>query len=603
LKSFSYLVKICITVCSLHLPYASSCAQDQRIADSLVKIYQEDTLEGSAKLELLRNLAFNEVNNLELSLKYAEELIALSKLEDNALYLHGGYLQKGNSTRRLGDPEIALDAFFKSVEAAIKAEHIAGEGMAYTSIADVYSQMGNSNNAEIYYNKAIQLLREINDSITLATVILNTGDQYLKNKKYDAALAYFEEAGLIFENVNYLTGTAYCLGNMGMLYAEQGKDDLARANLNAAITLLEELQDYSPVTEYLTTMSNIYSNQQDFAMAFSYTQRSLELATAHGLKEQISAANLQLSELYEQAGNPGESFKYYKNYVAYRDSIKNIARVQQMADLRTDFEVSQKQIELDLLSQKKANQQTIFIAMIIIAGLTIILLLTLYWYYRSIKREKKISENLLLNILPSETAEELKKSGKVQAKKFDSVTVLFTDFRGFTRLAGNLSPEKLVERVDYYFSKFDEIMEKHHLEKIKTIGDSYMCVGGLHSHKADHPLKMMLAAFEISAFVGDCKKRGSKNEICFDMRIGINTGPVVAGVVGRKKFAYDIWGDTVNIASRMQTNSEAGKINVSENTYELIKDSFDCEYRGKFEVKNKGLMKMYYVNNTKIKTM
>lgn len=130
-----------------------------------------------------------------------------------------------------------------------------------------------------------------------------------------------------------------------------------------------------------------------------------------------------------------------------------------------------------------------------------------------------------------------------------------------------------------------------------------MCVGGLHSHKADHPLKMMLAAFEISAFVGDCKKRGSKNEICFDMRIGINTGPVVAGVVGRKKFAYDIWGDTVNIASRMQTNSEAGKINVSEYTYELIKDSFVCEYRGEFEVKNKGMMKMYYVNNTKIKTM
>ncbi len=603
MKSFNYLVKVCVAVCYLHLPCASSTAQDQRIADSLVKIYQEDTLEGFKKLELLRNLAFNQANDLELSLKYAEELIALSKLEDNALYLYRGYLQKGNSTRRLGDLEIALDAFFKSLEAAIKVEHIAGEGMAYTSIADVYSQMGNSNNAEVYYNKAIPLLRKINDSVSLATALLNAGDQYLKDKKYESAMAYFEEAGRISEDINFLSGTVYYLGNMGMVYAEQGKDDLAKANINAAITILEELQDYSPIVEYLTTMSYIYSKQQNFTTAFSYSQRSLELATAHNLKESIGAANLQLSELYEHTGNPSEAFKYFKNHIAYRDSVKNIARVQQMADLRTDFEVSQKQIELDLLSQKKANQQTIFIAMIIIAGLTIILLLTLYWYYRSIKREKKISENLLLNILPSETAEELKKSGKVQAEKFDSVTVLFTDFRGFTRLAGNLSPEKLVERVDYYFSKFDEIMEKHHLEKIKTIGDSYMCVGGLHSHKADHPLKMMLAAFEISAFVGDCKKRGSKNEICFDMRIGINTGPVVAGVVGRKKFAYDIWGDTVNIASRMQTNSEAGKINVSEYTYELIKDSFVCEYRGEFEVKNKGLMKMYYVNNTKIKTM
>ena len=264
--------------------------------------------------------------------------------------------------------------------------------------------------------------------------------------------------------------------------------------------------------------------------------------------------------------------------------------------------VAQKQIEVDLLNQQKRNQKIIFIAMIIIAGLTIILLLTLYWYYRAISREKKISENLLLNILPSETAEELKRSGKVLAKKFDSVTILFTDFKGFTRMAENLSPEKLVERVDYYFSKFDEIMGKYRLEKIKTIGDSYMCVGGLHYHKTDHALKMVLAALEITEFVCDCKKQNSKNKICFDMRIGINTGPVVAGVVGLKKFAYDIWGDAVNIASRMEFNSEPGKINVSENTYELIKDTFDCEYRGEIEVKNKGMMKMYYVNNTKDKT-
>ncbi len=603
MRSFNYLVKISVAVCFFHFQCISSTAQDQRIADSLVKIYQEDTLAGSERLELLRRLAFNQVNDLELSLKYAEELIALSRLEDNALYLYRGYLQKGNSTRRLGDLEIALDAFFKAGEAAIKAGFIAGEGTSYMAVADVYSQMGNSTNAENYYNKAIQLIRKTDDSVSVATALLNAGDQYFKDKKYDAAIAYFEEAGLIFENVNYLIGTAYYLGNMGMVYAEQEKDVLAKANINAAISILEELQDYSPITEYLTIMSDIYAKQDHFTMAFSYAQKSLELATAHGLKEQISVANLQLSELFEQAGNPGESFKYYKNYITYRDSVKNIVSVQQMADLRTDFEVSQKQIELDLLSQKRANQQIIFIAMIIIACLTIILLFTLYWYYRSIKREKKISENLLLNILPSETAEELKRSGKVQAKKFDSVTVLFTDFKGFTRMAENLSPEKLVESVDYYFSKFDEIMGRYRLEKIKTIGDSYMCVGGLHYHKTDHALKMVLAALEITEFVCDCKKQNANNKICFDMRIGINTGPVVAGVVGIRKFAYDIWGDTVNIASRMEFNSEPGKINVSEKTYELIKDSIDCKYRGEIDVKNKGMMKMYYVNNIKEKTM
>jgi len=142
-------------------------------------------------------------------------------------------------------------------------------------------------------------------------------------------------------------------------------------------------------------------------------------------------------------------------------------------------------------------------------------------------------------------------------------------------------------------------MDKHGLEKIKTMGDSYMCAGGLHFHKADHGLKMVQAALEISQIMNETKKIAEENIMPYDIRIGIHTGPVVAGVVGTRKFAYDIWGDTVNVASRMESSSEPGKINISEKTYLLIKDSFDCSYRGKLEVKNKGMMKMYYVNKLK----
>jgi class 3 adenylate cyclase len=184
----------------------------------------------------------------------------------------------------------------------------------------------------------------------------------------------------------------------------------------------------------------------------------------------------------------------------------------------------------------------------------------------------------------------------VQAKKFESVTVLFTDFKGFTHYAHNLSPEELVRSVDYYFSKFDEIMDKYGMEKIKTIGDAYMCAGGLPFPSEDHPIKMIEAAFEIAQFIDESKKLSNGNITHFDVRIGINTGPVVAGVVGIKKFAYDIWGDTVNVASRMESKSEPGRINISENTYKLVKDDFQCEYRGEIDVKNKGMMKMYFVN-------
>ena len=181
------------------------------------------------------------------------------------------------------------------------------------------------------------------------------------------------------------------------------------------------------------------------------------------------------------------------------------------------------------------------------------------------------------------------------AKKYASVTVLFSDFVGFTSYAEKLSPEDLVKTIDYYFSKFDLIMDKYGLEKIKTIGDAYMAAGGLTDKTVDHAKQMVLAAKEMNDFVAKAKD-DSSTSATFDIRIGINTGPVVAGVVGTKKFAYDIWGDTVNIASRMESNSESGRINITEYTHDIIKNDFNFDYRGELAVKNRGDLKMYFVD-------
>ncbi len=580
----------------------SGFGQDQKVADSLAKIYQQDTLEGTAKLKLLNDLSFNEVNDLGLSLKYAEELIALSKRENNNSSLANGYLQKGTKHRLTGDLEIALDAFFKSADIAMNAENIKTEGSAYLSIADVYSIMGNANNAENYYNKAIRLLRTANDSILLASALLNAGDEFFNRSKYYEALQKFEESGQIFEDVNYLVGTAYNLGNIGMVYAEQGKDVLAESNINEAIIILEELGDFYPISVYLTYMSDIYLRKDDFYTALGYTKRSLELAITHGLKEQISEANLQLSELYEQTGNLEESYKYYKDHIAYRDSINNIESVQQMADLRTNFEVSQKQIEVDLLNEQKKSQQVALIASVITGALIFLLAIGLYRRFIFIKKtnliiesERNKAEILLLNILPEETAQELKEKGKVEAKKFDSVTVLFTDFKEFTKLAENVEPEQLIKSIDFYFKEFDAITTKYGLEKIKTIGDSYMCAGGLPTVNQTHASDVIHAAKEMIDMVG--RVLDNQNDLIhFEIRVGVHTGPVVAGIVGIKKWQYDIWGDTVNIASRMESKSESGMVNMSETTYNEIKNEFSCECRGELEVKNHDPLKMYFLS-------
>ena len=569
-------------------------AQDQKVADSLKKIYHQGVLEDSAKFELLRDLAFNEAKDYKLALQYAEELIKLSVQKGNNLYLHRGYFLKGSIKRLQGDLEEALDAYFKSGEAAGKANFIKGEGSTYGAIADIYAVSNNHPNARLYYNKAIATLRQSDDSIALASAILNSGDEFLNNKMYDSAFLYFRESKVIFDKVNYLTGQAYSIGNIGMVYANIGQSNLAEKNINAAIRILEGLEDYYPICVYLISMCDIYLQKGDEPTALNYAKRSLKLAEQYGLKEQISDANLKLSELYERAGSLNESLKYYKNYIAYRDSVNNINSVQKMADLRTDYEVSQKQVEVDLLHEEKRNQRIILLSLSIIVGLGAILLGTLYWYYKTISREKKRSESLLLNILPAETAKELKHNGKVDAVKFDQVTVLFTDFVQFSKYAEHTEPEQLVKSIDFYFKGFDEITTKYGLEKIKTIGDSYMCACGLPTINKTHARNAVLAGREMAEFVGNAlKAQDGLNH--FEIRIGVHTGPVVAGIVGIKKWQYDIWGDTVNIASRMESKSMPGRVNMSETTYLEIKDEFPCEYRGEIEVKNRGFLKMYFL--------
>ena len=209
---------------------------------------------------------------------------------------------------------------------------------------------------------------------------------------------------------------------------------------------------------------------------------------------------------------------------------------------------------------------------------------------------RRQSDDLLENILPAEIARELKTTGKARARRFPEATVLFCDFVNFTATAERLGAEALVEELDLCFRAFDRIVEEHPgVEKIKTIGDAYMVASGLTQRK-ELPHDIVRVALKMQEFLaGEAAKRGSLGLPFFTGRIGLHTGPVVAGVVGQKKFAYDIWGDTVNVASRLESASAAGKVNVSESTYDLIRYRFRCDYRGKISVKNKGEIDMYFV--------
>ncbi|MEQ8353689.1 MAG: adenylate/guanylate cyclase domain-containing protein [Leptospiraceae bacterium] len=219
---------------------------------------------------------------------------------------------------------------------------------------------------------------------------------------------------------------------------------------------------------------------------------------------------------------------------------------------------------------------------------------------RDVAEEKKKSDKLLLNILPAEIAEELKARNQVKPVGFESASVLFTDFKGFTAIAEALSPEELVGELDQCFSYFDAVVSRNNLEKLKTIGDSFMCAGGVPVQNQSHALDCCLAALEIQSFMQEMKVIREKQGLPYwQLRLGIHSGPLVAGVIGEKKFSYDVWGDTVNTASRAESSGEVGRINITSGTYDLVKDYFDCTFRGSVPAKNKGSIDMYFVDRIK----
>ena len=598
------LIKIKAYILSIGLFFFSiqhAYCQNQKRADSIKELLISGDYEKPEHLQL--DLISQFETNPDSSLFYAEVLIEKAvaiQPKDSVLKAYMlGYTAKGNALLIKGDNSKAIEAFLKGLEYAELIKNERSIGLLQISIADTYSATENDEFADIYYSKGIDILRKIPDSTNLASALFNAGDWLITIEEYDKALSYFIESKTIFEKKGYLPGKAYNLGNIGIVYAEQNKDELAEENINEAISILEELEDYYPISVYLTYLADIYADKGNFDLAFKYANRSLELAKAYGLKEQISEANLKLSELHESSGNVERALDYYREHIVYRDSVHNIAEVQKISNAMT----SKAQTESELAKQKQKTQRLIMWSTVGVLFLIGLLTIGLFKRNKFIKATNKIiafekdrSDKLLLNILPEETAQELKDKGRVEAKKFPSATVLFSDFKGFTSYAENLSPEDLVKTIDYYFSKFDLIMEKYGLEKIKTIGDAYMAVGGLSFDNTDQAKEMILAAKEMNAFVTKAKEE-SVTDATFDIRIGINTGPVVAGVVGTKKFAYDIWGDAVNIAARMESSSEPGRINISEYTYAIVKNDFECEYRGELAVKNRGVLKMYFVNS------
>jgi len=527
------------------------------------------------------------------------DTVGMSNMLNN---LGGVYLTQGSNAG-------ALEYYLKSLNFAEKIKNPYRITSVLPNIGSVYGDMEDYDKALNYFNQMEEYLTILNDPQITTYYLMGIGEIYMKMKNYEMAYKFYKEALPLNENTERYP---HNLNRLGEIEFRRGNVEKSIAHLNHAYQAAIEIGLQWDVIQALKELGNIYQNNNFSKALVAYKDAEL-LAKETEPNKALRDIYLGMSRTYAVNDDFANAYKYQELYLEQKDLLFNLETNDKIRGLQFDFDLEKKQDQIGLLEKESEIQQLnekrqryIIYGTAIALSLIFLLSLGLFKRYKYVKKtnriieeEKNRSENLLLNILPEETAHELKKYGKVKAKKFDSVTVLFTDFKGFTHYAHHLSPEDLVTSVDFYFSKFDEIMEKYGMEKIKTIGDAYMCAGGLPFPTKDHPYKMVQAAFEIAEFIAESKNASDKDVTHFDVRIGISTGPVVAGVVGIKKFAYDIWGDTVNVASRMETLSTPGKINISENTYDLIKDRFDCEYRGEIEVKNKGMMKMYFVSQAR----
>jgi adenylate cyclase len=350
-------------------------------------------------------------------------------------------------------------------------------------------------------------------------------------------------------------------------------------------------------------LAETYQEANNLDEALNAFRLAEKYAVAVGAPSELEKTYRGISEVYGLKKNYKEAFTYHKLLEQVKDSIYKDDVGQRLAGLTFGFEIEKKESQIklqesDIKRQKLAKNS----AMAGVASFALIAVIIFRNYKQKVKvnkildKQKDEIEGLLLNILPAEVAKELQVEGHAEPKFYESATVLFTDFKGFTKLADEMTPQQVIEELSTCFVAFDDIIDKYGVEKIKTIGDSYMCVGGLPISNKTHPFDVIKAALDMQAFINKHNaERAAEGLPAWEIRIGVHTGSLVAGVVGKKKYAYDIWGSTVNIASRMESNGEPGKINISDATYKIIKDQYACRYRGKISAKNIGEIDMYFV--------
>lgn len=620
----------------------------------LLDSYGKDKKGSAAELKALEIAAETEEQNGNFPAAFAAYDKILKRVKDQAPERLIAFNNLACLYNRSGNFFEAID-YFTDAEKENEGQNVLNKNKLYSNMGIAYTNAGNTGKALEYFAKATAFAADdaqraeaahLTAAIylsekdwynaqqfnNLATQLANqTGNQQLLSECYATAaeahqgLYEYEDALKYYEQHLQLRDSLALEERLRRQSLLQQQFLLEKAEKEIKLLLVNEEINELTINRLELERNNLKLESDKYALEAAQQEASIALLQQ---EKAIREAELQNQEL--AAAQAEQQLRLTKQLLDAEQKDRRIAELKQREELqkleldRQEALEKKQQQEIEMLNQQQAisalelEKQETFRQGAYIAGGLLTLILALmagsYWFARRTNRrlaaqkieieqshaeteaEKAKSDELLLNILPAATAAELKENGTATPRHYGQVTVLFTDFVNFTSFAESISAEELIEELNACFVAFDEIIVRHGLEKIKTIGDAYMCAGGIPTPNATNAADAVRAGLEMQDFIQNrCSSNKKIGRAYCEMRVGIHTGPVVAGVVGKNKFAYDIWGDTVNLASRMESSSEIGAVNISENTYQLINEKFSCKYRGEVEVKNKGEVRMYEV--------
>jgi adenylate cyclase len=622
--------------------------------DSLWAEFSNPQLDSISRIKSLHRMVRQFMqNNPDSALSLAQlEYDFATSLKDDRWVAHALNSQGGALTMKSQFAQ-AADKFYRMLDLRIAIGDTIGISTAYNNIGNIYFYQGDYAKALEHYIRSLHYEELSGGEGSLGTSYINIGSVYALQDESYQALQYFIKGLLHYEKDKDTSGMASALTNIGTAYKALDSLDAAQSHFLRAIPLLIKVKDDHSLAIAYSNLADVYYRLDDHQRMFEYyatcevlrlqmkdelglaslwinrgntyallgelikgkeeCEKGLQVAEKMKSLPEIQHACDCLYHVYKGLKQDTRALAFYERRERLEDSLARDETLMQLQVMEFRKEVARDSLKreeekaaIDLAYGKKLKmgsklRNVLAFAGLILAGLTFILYRLFYKTRLAkavVEREKRRADDLLLNILPAEIAEELKRTGKVDAQEFQNVTILFTDFVGFTEASERIRPHELVKELNLIYTRFDEIASRHGVEKIKNIGDAYMAAGGLPLASEVTARNTVRTALEMQEFVTkrqqEIKAAGATP---FEMRVGIHTGPVVAGIIGVKKFHYDVWGDTVNTANRMETNGKPGRVNISAATYVFIKDDpeFVFEAREKIEVKGKGEMQMYFV--------